>query len=78
MDVMMDFLTEEQMEEMRGLLHEESLKISTTRLQTHIYVRNAEATAKLFQEKCRETRTYWRQRLFPLPEPCVLSHESRS
>jgi hypothetical protein len=77
LDVMMDFVTEEQLEELHGLLHEESRKISSTRLQTHIYVRDAEATARLFQEKCRETRNYWGENLFPLPEPCTSSRESR-
>jgi hypothetical protein len=77
LEVMMDFMTEEQREEVEALLHEESKRISATRLQTHIYVSNAKATAKLFQEKYEETIHYWVQGPYLLPEPCTLSHESR-
>jgi hypothetical protein len=55
LDVMMDFTTEEQLQELQGVLREESEKISPARLRTHIFVSNAAAMAKLFQEKYTET-----------------------
>jgi hypothetical protein len=48
LDVIMDFTTEEQLQELQRVLREESVKISATRLQTHIYVSSATAMAKLF------------------------------
>jgi hypothetical protein len=77
LDVMMDFVTAEQLEELQGLLREESVKISPTRLRTHIYVSNAAAIAKLFQEEYTETLHHWTESLFLLPEPYTLSHDGR-
>jgi hypothetical protein len=76
-DVIMDFVDEEQRMELENLLHADAVKISSTRLQTHIYVRNARATANLFQEKYAYTRDVWEENQIPLPEPCTLSHNGR-
>jgi hypothetical protein len=55
LDVVMDFTTEESLEEMHRVLHEESARISDKRLQAHIYVRNAKDMCKFFQDKYPET-----------------------
>jgi hypothetical protein len=62
MDVIMDFLEEEQLEQLHILLHEGSTKLNPTRLRTHIYVHDAETTAALFQQKCEDTKNRWRER----------------
>jgi hypothetical protein len=77
LDVIMDFATEEHLQELQRLLREDCKKISPTRLQAHIYVCNAAAMAKRFQQKYPETVEHWVQHSYIIPEPCTLSHDGR-
>jgi hypothetical protein len=75
LDVMMDFTTEENLLELRHVMHEESRVISPTRLRTHIYVRNAKDMCTFFQDKYPETVHIWRENMLNLPETCTVTHD---
>jgi hypothetical protein len=75
--VIMDFTTEEGLQELHHVLHEESVVISAKRLQTHIYVRSARQMCNVFQDKYPETAELWRRNMFILPERCAVSHDGR-